>query len=164
MTSRGAVSPPVGARAKAPKVHVIARGDSCMYQIPAPEQQGSIGSINLDGYGLGVGLGFAVFGPPLAHCKPKNRSLAGPFSLCANRGLREPSALRRRPTRARSVSESPPSLSTRSTLLVRRVENPQTFQETDRIALRPCFAGSGLFQSRRRRDRGGVVVGISWEF
>lgn len=23
------------------------------------------------------------FPPPLAHCKPENRSLAGPFSLCA---------------------------------------------------------------------------------
>lgn len=32
------------------------------------------------------------------------------------------------------------------------------------MALRPCFAGSGLFRWRRSDDTGGVVVGMSWEF
>ena len=41
---------------------------------------------------------------------------------------------------------------------------PIHFNELDRIALRPCFAGSGLSQSRQRRDTGGVVAGMSEEF
>ncbi len=105
-----------------------------------------------------------AFPPPLAHCKPENRSLAGPFFFMCQRGLQEPSALRRRPGRARSVSERPASLSTRPSLSARRVQNPHRFQGTGGMALRPLFAGSGLFQSRWRCDTGGVVVGISWEF
>ncbi len=84
------------------------------------------------------------------------------FSMC-QRGLHGPPALRRLANRARSVSERPPSLSTRPSLSARRFQNLHAFQGTGGIALRPCFAGSGLFQSRRRRDTGGVVVGMSWE-
>ena len=87
----------------------------------------------------------------------------GAFFFLCQRGLQGPSVLRRLACRARSVSERPASLSTRPALSARRVQNPHRFQRTDRSALRPCFAGSGLSQSGWRRDTGGVVVGMSWE-
>ena len=88
----------------------------------------------------------------------------GAFFFMCQRGLQGPSALRRRPSRARSVSERPPSLSTRPALSARRVQNIHAFQGTGGIALRPCFAGSGLSQRGWRRNTGGVVFGMFWEF
>ena len=102
---------------------------------------------------------------PSATCTLETRKQVprGAFFFMCQRGLQAPSALRRRPSRARSVSERPASLSTRPSLSARRVQTPHRFQRTDRSALRPCFAGSGLSQSRWQRDTGGVVVGMSWE-
>lgn len=103
---------------------------------------------------------------PSATCTLQTRKQVhlGAFFFMCQRGLQAPSALRRLANRARSVSERPPSLSTRPSHSARRIQNPHTFQLADGIALRPCFAGSCLFQSRRRFDTGGVVVGMSWEF
>jgi len=88
------------------------------------------------------------FPPPLAHCKPENSSLSGPFSLCVKGGVQIPSALRRLPISPRSVSGRPPSLSTRPSPPARQIQNHHTFQRTDGITLRPGFAGSGLFRCR----------------
>ena len=103
---------------------------------------------------------------PSATCTLQTRKQVprGAFFFMCQRGLQGPSALRRLACRARSVSERPPSLSTRLSLSARRVQNPNRFQRTDGIALRPCFAGSGLSQSRWRRDTRGVFVGMSWKF
>ena len=49
----------------------------------------------------------------------------GAFFFMCQRGLQAPSALWRQTRRARSVSERPPSLSTRPSLSARRVQNPQ---------------------------------------
>ena len=102
---------------------------------------------------------------PSATCTLQTRKQVprGAFFFMCQRGLQGPSALRRLASRARSVSECPPSLSTRPALSARRVQNIHAFQETGGIALRPCFAGSGLSQSRWRGDTGGVVVGMPWE-
>ena len=107
--------------------------------------------------GFGESSRLVRFPPPLAHCEPETRLPRGAFFFMCQRGLKGPSALRRLANRARSVSERPPSLSTRPSLWVRRIQNPHRFQQTDGVALRPCFAGSGLSQSRWRRDtRGGA--------
>ena len=102
---------------------------------------------------------------PSATCTVQTRKQVprGAFFFMCQRGLQAPSALRRQTRRARSVSERPPSLSTRPSLPARRIQNSNRFQRTDGIALRPCFAGSGLSQSRWRRDTRGVFVGMSWE-
>jgi len=52
----------------------------------------------------------------------------GAFFFMCQRGLQGPYALQRRPSRARSVSERPPSLSTRPSPPARRVQNPHRFQ------------------------------------
>lgn len=103
---------------------------------------------------------------PSATCTVQTRKQVprGAFFFMCQRGLQAPSALRRQTRRARSVSERPPSLSTRPSLPARRIQNSNRFQRTDGIGLRPCFAGSGLSQSRWRRDTRGVLVGMSWEF
>ena len=114
----------------------------------------------MEGYSVGVVLCFVGFGPPLAHCKPENRSLTGPFSLCPKGVCRHhppfgdgPAARDRSPNAQRLFPPAPRS---------RRdwFKIPVDFNELTGS----CFAGFGLSQSRWRGDTGGVVVGMPWEF
>lgn len=70
----------------------------------------------MEGYRVNVVLIAIPRAPPLAHCKPENRSLAGPFSLCAKGVCRDhppfgdwPTARNRSPNAHRLFSPAPRS-------------------------------------------------------
>lgn len=100
-----------------------------------------------------------AFPRPLSHCRPENRSLAGPFlhlsGVCVGRRL-----FGDRPfNRSRSMNARP--LCTRLALSARRISKFHLVQRPDENALRSCFNWSGSFHCERRQDTGGVVLRAS---